>query len=256
IIKNWQGVPNTNEEYRKKINETLSFSYPFQEVADHRAKQSVTEIKRRHEEIDAYSDKQFITRFRAPLATRPRFMQKEKILTAAEIGTAMHAVMQHIPFTKLLQEAEISQFISQLVIDEKLTEMEANEIDVQAIEQFFLTDIYQMIMDSEKVEREVPFTYMLDADEVYPNWQSNTQEKVLIQGVVDCIIHTTDGVVILDYKTDSIKEDQVTEDLIETLKQRYATQVNLYKRALEGILQESVQGTYLYFFAKNLTIIM
>src|SRR5699024_3111667 len=63
IIKNWQGVPNTNEEYREKINETLSFSYPFQEAADHRAKQSVTEIKRRHEEIDAYSDKQFITRF-------------------------------------------------------------------------------------------------------------------------------------------------------------------------------------------------
>lgn len=252
-IVNWNKVPYANENLQREVDQKLSFHYPFQEAAETRAKKSVTEIKRRQELTDDYSDERLLTPFRAPLTTRPLFMQEEKKLTPAEIGTAMHTVMQHIPLTKQYSEDEIRKFIIQLVEEEKLTEQEADAIDVEAISTFFLNDVAQLIMTSEKVEREVPFTYTLDADEVYSDWQSNVNEKVLIQGVVDCIVYTNDGVIIFDYKTDAIT-GEVTDDVLKTLKERYFVQVNLYKKAIEDILHQPVKETYLYFFAKDLVI--
>lgn len=252
-IVNWNKVPYTNEKLLKEVDQKLSFQYPYQEAAETRAKQSVTEIKRRQEVTDDYSDKRLLTPFRHPLTTRPLFMQEEKELTPAEIGTAMHTVMQHIPLTKQYSQDEIREFSYQLVEEEKLTEQEAEAIDVEAIKNFFANDIAQLIITSEKIEREVPFTYTLDAGEVYNDWQGNLNEKVLIQGVVDCIVHTNDGIIILDYKTDAIS-GEVTEEVLETLKDRYYVQVNLYKKALEDILRQPVKGTYLYFFAKDLVI--
>ncbi|MEI3612850.1 helicase-exonuclease AddAB subunit AddA [Pseudogracilibacillus sp. SO30301A] len=252
-IVNWNKVPYTNENLQREVDQKLSFHYPFQEAAETRAKQSVTEIKRRQEVTDDYSDKRLLTPFRQPLTTRPLFMQEEKELTPAEIGTAMHTVMQHIPLTKQFSQSEIRDFIIQLVEEEKLTEQEAEAMDVEAIKNFFANDIAQLIITSEKIEREVPFTYTLDASEVYSDWQGNLNEKVLIQGVVDCIVHTNDGIIILDYKTDAIS-GEVTEEVVETLKERYSTQVNLYKKSIEDILHQPVKVTYLYFFAKDLVI--
>jgi len=255
-IVEWSDTPYVKDKLKEEVEQKLSFHYPFKQAVETRAKQSVTEIKRRQEVADEYSDKQFITPFRTPLTTRPLFMQEEQELTAAEVGTAMHTVMQHIPLSKRHTGDQIGQFVDQLVHEEKLTKKEAESIDVQAIEHFFHSDIAKLMLGSKKIEREVPFTYTLDAEEVYADWDSGTKEKVLIQGVIDCIIYTENGIIILDYKTDSIRGDTITEDLVAKLRKRYQVQVNLYKQALEDILQQPITETYLYFFAKNLSIKM
>src|SRR5699024_11293807 len=122
-------------------------------------------------------------------------------------GTAMHTVLQHIPFTKQLTRDEIASFIDDLVHEEKLTEEEANVISIEMIEQFFQTKIAETMIENEAtLQREVPFTYALQASEVYPDWKSEQEEQVMLQGVVDCIIRTPEGRIILDYKTDTITD--------------------------------------------------
>ena len=44
-----------------------------------------------------------LLKIRAPIRTRPRFMEK-KGLTYAERGTAVHAVMQHVDLKSRLQK--------------------------------------------------------------------------------------------------------------------------------------------------------
>lgn len=254
MIVDWQGVSHTDEATEQLVNERLSFEYAYTEATQTGAKQSVTEIKRRQEVADANSDERIIRPFRAPLVKRPQFMHGAKELTAAEIGTAMHAVMQHIPLTKMWEHDEITAFIEQYVQEEKLTEKEAAVIQIDAIERFFEHDIAKQMIEAKRVEREVPFTYSLQASEVYKDWNSSTNEQVLIQGVADCIIHTDEGVIIVDYKTDTIHEPEITEEVKHKLKERYRVQADLYERALADILQTDVQATYLYFFAKNLLI--
>lgn len=256
IITAWTEVPHVNEENNEKVASRLGFKYQYAEAARTRAKQSVTEIKRRQETMDEYSDTRIVQPFRAPLVSKPNFLQTDHTLSAAEIGTAMHAIMQYIPLTKQWDEADITQWIARFVAEEKITEEEAYVIDVSAIAQFFQTEIAEVMLTHEKVEREVPFTYALDAKEVYPDWQSDTNEQVLIQGVMDCIIHTAEGAIIVDYKTDAMEETEVNNQLLEKLRERYRVQIDLYKRALADSLQTDIKGAYVYFFAKDITIKM
>src|SRR5699024_8196554 len=166
--------------FAEDVEDKLTFTYAHEEAAMHRAKQSVSEIKRRQETADMYSDQRLLQPFRAPLVKRPNFLQKEETLTRAEIGTAMHTVLQHIPFTKQLTRDEIASFIDDLVHEEKLTEEEANVISIEMIEQFFQTKIAETMIENEAtLQREVPFTYALQASEVYPDWKSEQEEQVM-----------------------------------------------------------------------------
>ncbi len=252
-IENWQPVAVQEEDLEKVVDHRLSFQYPFAEAAKSRAKQSVTEIKRQRELKDDYSADQLVQSFQAPIVKRPNFMQKEKTITAAEKGTAMHTVMQHLPLTKPLDRMEIAEQLEILVDKEVITSEEADMIDIGAIEQFFTTDIASMMLEKQALYREVPFSLTLPASKVYASWKSDVEENVLIQGVIDVLIPSEDGWIILDYKTDSIPE-KVSDQVKEKLVKRYEIQMELYRYAIEQIWKQPVKETYLYFFSKALLI--
>ncbi|RLL45036.1 helicase-exonuclease AddAB subunit AddA [Oceanobacillus piezotolerans] len=252
-LTNWEKVDVEDEKLEQLVEERLSFTYPHEVAALSRAKQSVTEIKRQRALRDEYSAEQFIKPFQAPIIKRPAFMQKEKTITAAEKGTAMHTVMQHIPLKEPLTAEEIEEYLEVLVEKEILTNQEADIIDIRAIQQFFHSDIAAFMMKQESsIQREVPFSLTLDASEVYANW-SGADDRVLIQGIIDCLIPYEDGWVILDYKTDAIFQE-LTDKVKQQLLERYEVQINLYRHAVEQITKMPVKATYLYFFAKQLEL--
>src|SRR5699024_2714715 len=155
VITAWDPSSLYDKGYYKKVDDVLSYEYPYQEATRTNAKQSVTEIKRRQEMTDAFSDERLVQPYRAPLTKRPRFMQEETSLSAAEIGTAMHAVMQHLSFKESYDIEELQHLIDKLVQDEILTEKEADAIDLQAILAFLETDIATILKQTDHVEREV-----------------------------------------------------------------------------------------------------
>ncbi|MEC3883720.1 helicase-exonuclease AddAB subunit AddA [Halobacillus sp. HZG1] len=244
-VEKWKpvAVPETvDEAYVKR----LDFVYPHEKAANTRAKQTVTEIKRQRETKDEYSSDQLLVPYRAPIVKRPRFMQEDKQLTAAERGTAMHTVMQHLPFTKQWKRDEVEEYVEHLVLKEVLRREEADVIDFQAIADFFKTDIGAYVLQTDQIEREVPFSLTLPAHEVYAHWEESTDEQVFIQGVIDAMIPYEDGWMILDYKSDAIPDG--TEDAAPKLADRYRTQLSLYQKALEKIWKQPVRKSCLYFF--------
>ncbi|WP_010093668.1 helicase-exonuclease AddAB subunit AddA [Ornithinibacillus scapharcae] len=252
-IKEWEPVAIEESLLDSFVDERLSFQYPFEEAAYSRAKQSVTEIKRQREIKDEYSATQLVQPFKTPIAKKPIFMQKEKTLSAAEKGTAMHTVMQHLPFERKMFRKEIEEYIEGLVIREILRRQEADSVDIEAVEKFFDTDIAELMMEAEKLYREVPFSITLPASQVYANWDSEIEEQVLVQGVFDAVIPAKNGWIILDYKTDHIT-GEVDDDVISKLVNRYRVQLDLYRHALEAIWNAPVEETYLYFFSKQLLV--
>ena len=252
-LHEWQTVQTEDKALDEFVDERLTFKYPHQAAITTRAKQSVTEIKRLYEEKDAFSADQIIVPFQAPITKRPAFMQREKTISAAEKGTAMHTVMQHIPFRKEMNHAEIEEFIESLVDKEILRREMADVVDIDAVERFFHTNIAEYMKTVPKIYREIPFSLTLPANEVYQTWKSNEEEQILIQGVLDCVIPQEDGWIILDYKTDTIN-GEVTDKVKQQLEKRYTTQLNLYRKAIETIWQQPVKATYLYFFSKELLL--
>ena len=72
------------------------------------------------------------------------------------------------------------------------------------------------------------------------------QERVLLQGVVDCAILEEDGITVLDFKT-----DYVTEQTLSDAVNRYTAQVSAYADALQRIYEMPIKKRYLYFFRMN-----
>jgi ATP-dependent helicase/nuclease subunit A len=251
-ISNWQ-PGEENSEWKAEVDDRLTYRYPYAEATRFRAKQTVTEIKRQREIRDSYSDIRVVNRIqqRAPIASRPRFLQESKELTPAERGSAVHAVLQQLDVHKEWSKQKLEEFLLELVEKEFLQKDALAAIDAEKILDFLASPVAERIRQAEQSYRETPFTLALPANELYNDWTGAASDKVVVQGVVDQIIVEEDGLVLLDYKTDALFGDD-PERRADVLMEKYRVQIELYANAIERIWKRPVKERYLYFFDKGI----
>ena len=150
--------------------------------------------------------------------------------------------MEHIELDKTIDADYLEEFLAYLENQEILTPEQRTAIDINYIIDFFQSDLGQRMQKSVKVKREVAFSLALPANEMY-DLPSEIEEKILVQGVIDCLWWEEDGWVLLDYKSDRVQAGQIEEIL-----QKYTGQINLYTRAVEKILKAPVKERYIYLF--------
>ena len=63
----------------------------------------------------------------------------------------------------------------------------------------------------------------------------------MLQGIIDCLLITDDGIVVIDYKTDR------SFDAADTIE-KYRIQLDCYKYAAEVIFKKPVIRKILYMF--------
>lgn len=252
-----EGLPV--EEYGdadEKVAERLSWRYPYLAASQVGTKQSVSEIKRMKEIQDEYSVPSSLRKARATMYDRPAFMKK-KTLTAAEQGTAMHTVMQHIalPSDEPFDEIRIHQLLDSLQQRDLLTNEQVQSIDQEGIAAFFSTSIGQKLLKADWVKREVSFSMVLPVKEVYSHIDAEG-EPVLIQGMIDCLFESDGKLYLLDYKTDRVQGRYTggLEAAVPILKKRYETQIALYAKVVERLTNRTLEEKILYFFDGNLEI--
>lgn len=241
-------VVNFGSSQKNEILERLSFQYPYEMSTRKRSKQSVSEIKRMYETRDAASSTDFLRKVNKPIFNRPRFM-KEESLSPAERGTAMHMVMQHLPFNETPTADSIKELLEEMKRKELLTGEQIEVINIKQILSLFSTDIGKMMLEANNIQREVPFSMAIQDKDFNLDTQSNN-DTILVQGVIDCIIENDEGIYLLDYKTDGIHDrfKGGFEEAKPILENRYRIQIDLYEKALMQILKRTVAGKYLYFF--------
>ena len=93
---------------------------------------------------------------------------------------------------------------------------------------------------ADRVEKEFSFYTTASADELYNNGSS---APVLLQGTIDCFFTEGDRVILLDYKTDKVKDAPAARQRAES----YRVQMKYYKKGLSEILGRQVDECYLYF---------
>jgi ATP-dependent helicase/nuclease subunit A len=238
--------------YKAKVVEQLNWTYPYKEASMHRSKQSVSEIKRMREQQDPYADNTLVQTERRYFLDRPAFLQKKK-LSPSEIGTAMHAVMQNIDLAAETMDRDYVQAqVMEMVQKELITAEQANVINFDAIVSFFSTSVGKRMVEAQQVHREVPFSYALQENEFFEQKELK-EETILVQGVIDCLLEDEAGLVLIDYKTDTITDryDNGFEEAEPVLRNRYKDQVALYGKAVEEIWKKELKEKYLYFFDGN-----
>jgi helicase-exonuclease AddAB, AddA subunit, Firmicutes type len=242
------------EEWFFEVNRRLSWQYPYLKTVYQVAKTSVSELKRQYswhlnEDAQPLPEPWTKTNLR-----RPKFLQSTaQLLTPAERGTALHTVMQHIPFKEwapqwasLNQTDQLNQVVDYLNILEQReilsTEQKAS-LEPLSIVDLLGSSLGKRLFNAKQLLREVPFTLTFPLED---------QTQMLIQGVIDVVIlsedeHQTINAEILDYKTDSFPKGQI--DPQGTLQKRYALQLAFYAIAIERLLKLSISQCTLYSFS-------
>ena len=165
-------------------------------------------------------------------------MEEEKI-SAAHKGTLMHFAMQKIDFSDADSAGAVECQISKLCSDGLLTSAEAECIDCEKIVCFANSEIGEQIKNSAVCEREFSFKIPVKLSEIF---DTGAQDVIIVQGAIDLFFEESDGsVVLIDYKTDRVKN-------AEKIREKYEIQLKIYKTALEKILKKRVSKTMIYLF--------
>ncbi|WP_400246399.1 helicase-exonuclease AddAB subunit AddA [Niallia sp. JL1B1071] len=238
----------SSSAYKEELKETFAWSYSTKESTSHRSKQSVSELKRQGELRDAQSGTELVKAWKQTVWNRPKFMQEKK-LSPAEIGTAMHMVMQHIDIKAEVTEASLKQLLEDMVRKELLTSEQVEVIDISSILSFFQSPLGKRMQQAPKLVREIPFNIAYPASRVYADWEGE-EEPVLVQGIIDVFFEDELGTVLLDYKTDTISARYKGgyDEAKPILESRYQVQIELYTEALGKILKRKIEEKYLFFF--------
>lgn len=232
------------ESIYDQVNKKLNYKYAYEESQEMPTVITVTELKRKFQEVleEDYGSSTFIPK----LVKKPLFLLDKKGLTPAEKGTAMHAVMQRISFDRVENYEDIESQINTMVQKEFITEEEGKSVNINKIIEFFNSPIGKRMQNAQRVYREVPFHMDIKSTEIYKELPKELyeQEKIMLQGIIDCYFEEDGNIILLDYKTDYVEN-------IEEIKERYKVQIEYYAKALQSVTGRRVSEKYLYLFYNN-----
>jgi ATP-dependent helicase/nuclease subunit A len=150
----------------------------------------------------------------------------QKGVTGTDRGNATHEFLQFCDFSKITNTATFEKERLRLVGQEFITPHQSELVDSQGIIDFITSDIMQSLVALGTCKKEDRFIFTLPASEVT---DINSNEPVVIQGIIDCWFEKEGTAVIVDYKTDR-------GDCMDDLYKKYSKQLEMYRLA----------GEYLY----------
>ena len=215
------------------------------------AYQAVSDLKRVFDDPDVLSmqsleltmdekNPQGINRYVQKEFRMPNFMAKETLVTPAEIGVATHLLLQKIPLDKKLSLEELNELLMTMVENQLITPEVAEKVDLNKILEFYESDLGKLLLESNaKVHREEPFSMIMPVGSLFKDIKNDTQDPVLVHGIIDGYLKQEDGIILFDYKTDNFTSE-------EKLLENYRGQLNLYAMALEDILNKKVIKKIIY----------
>jgi ATP-dependent helicase/nuclease subunit A len=226
-----------------QIKKSFGWQYQFGDAPDLPAKSSVTELTHRSDEYVQFDYSKALDRQPAALAAKPDLARPAE---PRLIGTATHLVISHLDLTGSVSRESIEKTIEKLLADSAITAAVVEHIDTDSILAFFKSDLGKIVLDNSKnVFRDWPFTFALPASEFLVTsieHRVSSIETIIVQGIIDMLIQSPQGMVIIDFKTDDISVSQVPRRA-----ELYRQQLEMYARAASAILKSPPLAKWLYF---------
>ncbi len=177
----------------------------------------------------------------------PSFIRKERGISDSDTpligslrGTAYHRFFELFDYGRDLSEEGIRQQIADCVKGGFLTGEQAAVLSARTFSIFARSSLGMRMgraFGNKLLWREQPFCILTDADRVDKRYPKERQ--ILIQGIIDALFMEDGDYIIVDYKTDAVKE---ADDLVRL----YKTQLDYYAEAVEQITQKRVRQKLIY----------
>ena len=144
----------------------------------------------------------------------------------AEKGIIAHKIMEHFDFNS--QEYLFAQ-VEKMVSLSILSKEQVQKVNLERINNAITSGAFDCIKNT-KLYREKVFLTTVDADKVL---ETESKEKLVLQGVIDLLSIDKDGATIIDYKYSSLEKN--------SLKDQYKKQLELYAYATNKVLGINVK---------------
>lgn len=218
---------SVSPEIMEEIKKRSEYKYPFEPLSGVAVKLSASHLEDEKPDYDFFC------------SSRPAFLEK-KGLTPAQKGTATHKFMQFCDFERAREN--VSEEIERLKSKGYLSEAESEAVEWEKVETFFSGTLAKRIFASDTIRREYKFVTEVNAGEYNPELPENLRdEKIVIQGIADCVFAEGGAAVLVDYKTDRVSSAKKLAEL-------YGNQLRVYKAAIEKSLELPVKEVLLYSF--------
>ena len=156
-------------------------------------------------------------------------------------GTAYHRALELLTFHKIWERADLKRELERIREEELMDPAAMEVLDERRLWRFFQSETARRMREAGrlgKLHKESQFVMGIAASEMD---EADSEEPVLIQGIIDAWFEEEDGAVLVDYKTDRIKKGEET-----VLLERYRLQMIYYARALSQITGLHVKEAILY----------
>ncbi len=225
-------------QWDEMLDQHLNYQYPFATDIRLNTKMSVSELKKQGQMTDEEESVRL-----------PERTVKEMKQYAADVppdggygatrGTAYHRAMELLPFEKVGSAGDVLDLLTEMTAAKKFSQESLDLIEPDTIWQFFQSDLGARMTQAareKRLHKEQQFVMGIPAREM---GASDTDELVVIQGIIDAWMEEDGLITVVDYKTDKVRD-------VQTLINHYKTQLDYYKRALEQMTGKKVKETIIY----------
>lgn len=205
------------------VSENLNFSYPHQKSTTLLTKFSASSLKRTPniEEEVAYK----VLDLKNINSTSTKLSQN-----ANKVGSAYHLLIENCQTKLTLSQIENKLF--ELTQNKLIDEDISKTIDCTKV----FTALNHKILQGGQHFKEKSFMLYIPASDIL---DTDISDKVLVQGVIDLLILNEDNTAtVVDFK-------MTREKNVDVLKNRYKTQLDIYKKAVTTILKIPVKAVLL-----------
>ena len=207
-----------------EIKEVYDFDYKNKENINKSLKKSVTEIAKNYDLSDrGYEKSSFDDKIQDYDFRRPNFEDKEQKLKPTEKGSFIHKLFQELR-VKEYDKKELEDAIENLAYLGRINKDYLSYINYDNIFYFFNSQIVKKLMaKNPNIRKEESFLKKID--------------NFYVNGQIDIMFEYKDEIVLMDFKTDSVKREGF-----------YDRQLEIYKEAIEEALGKKVTQSFIYWY--------
>ncbi len=227
-------------ELRKELKNRLNYEYKFESLSRLCSKMSVSEIKERHMEKNEEEETHYMYKSGKSDSYIPMFISGKKQLNGAFRGTAFHRVFELLDYNLEPSESNYKKMVDELLASGRIDKFEADVIIYEKIVEFANSDIGKRMKQAfinGSLRREAKFVMGVPACDIDSMYDSN--ENVIVQGIIDAYFEEDGEIVIVDYKTDYVKNKNELLD-------KYSIQLEYYAKAIEKMTGITVKEKVIY----------
>lgn len=250
-----QKASATEEELRAALTERLSYEYPRIHLTTLPQKMSIsklypTVLDGSDENISLSIDD--LPQQEAKAASKlPEFITGTGEYESAMRGIATHTFLQFFELQTFLP-GDSKKELERLVKKNFLSAKDAERVRLDEIELFAKSELLFSMKKAKKLYREFRFNVMLPASLFTANEEKRKAlegRKILLQGVIDCLIEDNDGNLhLVDYKTDRLTADELKDKSLaqKKLSEKHSLQLTYYSYAVEKIFSKKPATVSIY----------